>query len=77
MGRRFDIPGDVLKCAYWGAGESKEVMSQAVSGVRDLCAQAGLVNPVSRRLWKVLGIWQESGGSRHPEAQDQRQLDGG
>lgn len=57
MGRVFDIPKDVVVHAYWGAEESKDVMVEAVSNVRRLCTQVGLINPVSERIWRVLGIW--------------------
>jgi hypothetical protein len=57
MGRVFDIPKDVAAQAYWGTKESKDVMVEAVSNVRRLCAQVGLINPVSERIWRALGIW--------------------
>jgi len=57
MGRVFGIPRDVVAHAYWGAEESREVMVEAVSGVRKLCGQVGLINPVSERVWRALGIW--------------------
>lgn len=57
MGKVFDIPKDVVKHAYWGATESREALSEAVSGLRDLAQDIGLINPVSERIWKTLGIW--------------------
>jgi len=32
-------------------------MREALGKVRDLCVELGLVTPVSRRLWQVLGLW--------------------
>ncbi|MGI5164800.1 AurF N-oxygenase family protein [Spirillospora sp. CA-253888] len=59
MGRTFDIPKDVLKSVYWESQESRDALADAVSGIRELCVEIGLVNPVSKRLWKALGIWRE------------------
>jgi len=31
---------------------------EALAKVRELCIEPGLVTPVSRRLWQVLGLWE-------------------
>ena len=31
-------------------------IQEALGKVRDLCGELGLVTPVSRRLWQVLGL---------------------
>ncbi|MGW5260810.1 diiron oxygenase [Microbispora sp. NPDC004025] len=31
----------------------------SVARTRELCADLGMMNPVSRRLWRVMGIWDE------------------
>ncbi|WP_433325928.1 AurF N-oxygenase family protein [Spirillospora sp. CA-294931] len=59
MARAFDIPKDVVKNAYWGSDESKDAIKEAVSGLRDLCADVGLMNPISRPVWKLLGLWKD------------------
>ncbi|MGK5557523.1 AurF N-oxygenase family protein [Actinomadura kijaniata] len=57
MAGAFDIPRHVVRHSYWRSAESRDVIAEAVSGLRELCAEVGLVNPVSKQLWKALGIW--------------------
>ncbi|MBO2454996.1 diiron oxygenase [Actinomadura barringtoniae] len=59
MSRRFEIPQDVQKQTYWGAKASQDLISKAVSNVRDLCGDIGLINPVSKQIWRLLNIWEE------------------
>lgn len=60
MGRRFQIPDEVLRQTYWGADDSQRLIARAVSNVRDLCADIGLINPVSKQIWRALHIWDDT-----------------
>ncbi|MFD0687465.1 AurF N-oxygenase family protein [Actinomadura fibrosa] len=60
MGRRFQIPDEVLKHTYWAAEDSQRLISRAVSNVRELCSDIGLINPVSKQVWRALRIWEDS-----------------
>jgi ribosomal protein S18 acetylase RimI-like enzyme len=54
--RDMGIPDEVLREVYWDAPESRRVLREMFGDVRMLAERAGLVNPVSKRLWKRLGI---------------------
>ncbi|WP_395110526.1 diiron oxygenase [Actinomadura sp. SCN-SB] len=70
MVRHFGIPKDVVRAAYRG-GDHRDDLSDSVGKVRDLLAELGLITPVSKRLWKLMGVWDEPGvrrgqGARRP-----------
>ncbi|WP_067828149.1 AurF N-oxygenase family protein [Nocardia inohanensis] len=54
--REFGIPREVRKEVFFGAPESKEAFAGFYGDVRALAKRIGLMNPVSKRVWKVLGI---------------------
>ncbi|GAC68665.1 AurF N-oxygenase family protein [Gordonia soli] len=54
--REFDIPDSVMKDIFWRSDESKRFLRNVFGDVRMLGEQCGLMNPVSRALWKLLGI---------------------
>ncbi len=54
--RRFDVPRSVIKDLFWRSPESKAFLHNVFGDVRMLGDQCGLMNPVSRVLWKLLGI---------------------
>jgi hypothetical protein len=56
--KRYDVPETVDRAAY-DSSESRQYRKDAVRKVRNLAAELGLVNPVSRRLWQVVGLWDE------------------
>ncbi|MEV4066517.1 AurF N-oxygenase family protein [Nonomuraea dietziae] len=59
MIRAFKIPPQVVKEVYTGSEEFRAELSDSVGKTRDLCSELGLVNPVTRRIWKAMGIWAE------------------
>ncbi|MEV5568931.1 diiron oxygenase [Spirillospora sp. NPDC052269] len=63
MARRFGIPKPVMRQAYWRSDASRDTIADAVAGLRGLCAEVGLINPVSKRLWRALGIWRDGAGA--------------
>jgi hypothetical protein len=56
--KEFKMPRSVIKEAYKNNPEAKQVVKDSVAKVRKLCYEIGLINPVSLRLWKLFGIWQ-------------------
>ncbi|GAA3830674.1 diiron oxygenase [Nocardioides panacisoli] len=54
--KRYDIPKQVIDDLYWDAPESQKLLRDLFADVRVLAGEAGLMNPVSRVLWKRLHI---------------------
>ncbi|MCH5641929.1 MULTISPECIES: diiron oxygenase [unclassified Gordonia (in: high G+C Gram-positive bacteria)] len=54
--KEFDVPREVMKDIFWRSGESKRVRRNVFGDVRMLAEQCGLMNPISRLVWRVLGI---------------------
>lgn len=54
--REFDVPKSVIKEIFWKSPQSKAVLSGVFGDVRMLAHQCGLMNPVSRLVWRLLGI---------------------
>jgi hypothetical protein len=52
----FDIPKDVRKDLFWRLPESRAQLSGYFADVRALADEIGLMNPVSRQVWKLLKI---------------------
>jgi hypothetical protein len=54
--RDMGIPRSVVRDVYWRDPESRQTLRDLFGDVRMLCADAGLMNPVSLRLWRLLKI---------------------
>jgi hypothetical protein len=50
------IPRPVVKEVYWRRPESRRMLRDLFADVRMLAENAGLMNRVSRRLWRLLKI---------------------
>ncbi|MFD1933806.1 MULTISPECIES: AurF N-oxygenase family protein [Nonomuraea] len=59
MIRAFKIPPQVVEEVYTDNEEFRTEIRDSVGKTRDLCSELGLINPVTRRIWKVMGIWAE------------------
>lgn len=57
MIRRFAIPRDVVIEVYLRNPAAKQEIRDSVGKTRELCGEIGLVNPLTRRIWQVMGIW--------------------
>ncbi|MCL2544158.1 MAG: diiron oxygenase [Nocardioidaceae bacterium] len=53
---RYDIPKDVVDELYWDSEDGAKMLRDLFADVRTLAEEAGLMNKVSRRLWKALKI---------------------
>ncbi|WP_460367716.1 AurF N-oxygenase family protein [Actinocorallia lasiicapitis] len=56
MARKFGIPRQVMKEAFWQSPESKRIMREYFGDVRMLAHEMKLMNPVARATWRALGI---------------------
>lgn len=50
------VPRKVVKDAYWRSDDAQRMLRDFFGDVRALAEDTGLMNPVSRRVWKLLGI---------------------
>ncbi|GAA3101024.1 diiron oxygenase [Nonomuraea salmonea] len=64
MIRRFRIPASVVADVYLRDPDAGREIRDSVARTRELCAEVGLVNAVSRRVWKLMGIWADAAPSR-------------
>ncbi|MFI6496689.1 diiron oxygenase [Nonomuraea typhae] len=58
MIRRFNIPPHVVREVYLRNPAASAEIRDSVGKTRELCSQVGLINPLTRRIWKVMGIWE-------------------
>ncbi|RDI52815.1 AurF N-oxygenase family protein [Nocardia mexicana] len=54
--RRFDIPREVIKEAFWRAPASRRILSGYFDDVRKLADDLGLLPAPARMLWRALNI---------------------
>jgi hypothetical protein len=54
--KQFEIPDDVMHEAFWHSPHSRKIMSSYFDDMRALATDLRLMNPITRRLWHVLGI---------------------
>ncbi|MEO3868979.1 diiron oxygenase [Nonomuraea sp. B12E4] len=56
MIRRFGIPARVVSEVYLRSPAARQEIRDSVSRTRELCAETGLINGFTRRIWQVMGI---------------------
>jgi hypothetical protein len=54
--RDLGIPRSVVREVYWSRPESRKFLRDLFADVRMLADRCGLMNPVSRRVWRLMGI---------------------
>ncbi len=54
--KRFDIPQDVWREAFWRSEHSHKIMASYFADMRALATELGWLNSKTRWLWKWLGI---------------------
>ncbi|NYI99793.1 hypothetical protein HNR19_000492 [Nocardioides thalensis] len=50
------VPRSVVKEVFWRSDQGRRMLRDLFGDVRALAEDTGLMNPVSRRVWKLLGI---------------------
>jgi hypothetical protein len=56
--RHGGVPRRVVRQANWSP-VGRQLLKDSVSKTRKLFGELGLINPVSRTLWKAAGLWDE------------------
>ena len=56
MTRDVGVPREVLGEVFWDSPQGRQMLRDLFADVRALADRMGLMNPVSRRVWKALGI---------------------
>lgn len=56
MQKDCNIPKEVMRDLYWKNPKSEKLLRDTFADVRSLASQMGLMNRISRRLWRWLGI---------------------
>ena len=54
--RDMGIPKSVVKDLYWDRPESRKMLRDLFGDVRMLAEDTGMMNPVSRRVWRLMKI---------------------
>ncbi|MEV6278141.1 diiron oxygenase [Nocardia sp. NPDC051832] len=54
--RDCDVPRSVVKEVFWRSPESRKLLRDFFADVRMLATDLGLINPISRVLWKICRI---------------------
>ncbi len=54
--RDMGMPKSVVKELYWGNPDSRKFLRDLFGDVRMLAEETGMMNPVSRRVWKLMKI---------------------
>jgi hypothetical protein len=57
--QRFEVPAEVVHEAYRDNPVHRASTIVSLRKVRRLARELGLINPVSRELWRRFGIWDE------------------
>ena len=52
----YDIPKDVFRDAFWRSPQSRKILSDYFGDVRMLADDLGLINPITKQVWKLLRI---------------------
>lgn len=52
----YDIPKHVVDDLYWDGEDGTKMLRDIFADVRTLAEESGLMNPVSRKVWKALRI---------------------
>jgi hypothetical protein len=55
--RTYRIPKEVRRQAYRSNPDARQYTVDSLRKVRELCVELGLINPVSRAIWRAFGIW--------------------
>ena len=54
--KEFDIPRSVKKDIFWRSDESQQMKRDVFGDVRMMAEKCGLMNPLSRLMWRICGI---------------------
>jgi hypothetical protein len=69
--RTYGVPRSQLRREL-RSGAGRQLLRDSVAKPRKLCAELGLMNPVERCAWRLMGIWDEDAAVRSTNARDGR-----
>jgi hypothetical protein len=72
--RQFEIPDEVMREAFWHSPRSRKIMADYFDDMRALATQTGLMNRVTKRLWKLMHIDGEASRYRGEPQREARTL---
>ncbi|MBB3665248.1 MULTISPECIES: AurF N-oxygenase family protein [Prauserella salsuginis group] len=72
--RQFGIPREVFREAFWRSEHSRAILSSYFGDMRKLATDLGLMNPISRQLWKRLHIDGKPSRYRGEPSRDARRV---
>jgi hypothetical protein len=72
--RQFEIPDTVMREAFWKGPMSRKIMADYFDDMRALTTQTGLMNRVTKRLWKLMHIDGEASRYRSEPKREARTL---
>jgi hypothetical protein len=72
--RQFEIPDAVMREAFWKGPMSRKIMADYFDDMRALTTQTGLMNRVTKRLWKLMHIDGEASRYRSEPKREARTL---
>ena len=61
--REYAIPDDVVREAY-RSPEARAYVAESVRKVRSLCVELGLISPLTRPLWKAVGLSEQDAAAK-------------
>ncbi len=67
--RTYGVPRSQLRRQLRSAA-GRQLLRDSVAKPRNLCAELGLISPVERHAWRLMGIWDEDAAVRVPKALD-------
>ena len=65
--RHDGVPKEDIRAAY-RLPENRQLLKDTAARIRRLCEELGLITPVSKRVWKHYGLWDEKASAPRAEA---------
>jgi hypothetical protein len=72
--RKFNVPDEAMREAFWEGPRARQLMRDFFPDVRALAQEAGLMTPVTRRMWRKLGVDGDTSRYRSEPAEFRRRM---
>ncbi len=56
--RTYDVPRSELR-KQLRSNTGRQLLRDSVAKPRKLCAELGLINPIERQMWRMMGVWDD------------------
>lgn len=67
--RTYDVPRSQLR-KQLRSNMGRQLLRDSVAKPRKLCAELGLINPIERQAWRLMGVWDDDAVSSSPGSAD-------